>query len=100
MAEFKSRRFKMTREKFLIMQEKLQTDQKIGEKFGITRQAVFKFRKNHQIAPVKWKKVWRNRDICHMRLNGATLEEIGKKFGASMSQVSRIVRDIPHPRKR
>lgn len=82
----------MTVKLILEIQDELVTDENIGKYLGITRQAVYWFRKNHGIRPVKNKHLARDASIRQLRKDGKTLKSISMSLGMSISQVYRILK--------
>ena len=68
------------------------TDQAIGALFGISRQAIYQFRKKSSIPKVTGRLDKRNKSICKMRASGNNLADIARKYRLSLSQVHRIVK--------
>jgi DNA-directed RNA polymerase specialized sigma subunit len=68
------------------------TDQAIGAIFGISRQAIYQFRKKSSIPKVAGRLEKRNKGIRKMRASGNNLADIAKKYRLSLSQVHRIVK--------
>ena len=73
------------------LQKSLKTDDAIGQKFGITRQAVHQMRKKYGIPSNLAKNDHRNDKIFALYKKGATGMIIAKKFGLSVSQTYRII---------
>ena len=75
------------------LQKTLKTDAAIGEKFGITRQAVHQLRKKYGIDSNTAKNDERNAKIAALAKSGKTGSDIAGKFGLSISQTYRIIGD-------
>ncbi len=80
-----------------IVREKIKqlwTDKKIGDIFGVTRQAVYQFRRYNIITKVRDRNKERNQEIAEMRDKGISYAEIGKKFELDISSIYRIWKSI------
>ncbi|MBD3419676.1 MAG: hypothetical protein GF398_06120 [Chitinivibrionales bacterium] len=85
---------KVSKTELIRLQRKLKTDAKIGEHFGITRQAVHQLRKKFGIDSMISKNAERNRTILEMyNSSGKTGTTIARKFKLSVSQTYRIIND-------
>jgi DNA invertase Pin-like site-specific DNA recombinase len=73
------------------LQKTLKTDDAIGQKFGISRQAVHQMRKKYGIPSNLAKNGQRNERIFALYKKGATGMTIAKKFDLSVSQTYRII---------
>jgi DNA invertase Pin-like site-specific DNA recombinase len=73
------------------LQKTLKTDDAIGRKFGITRQAVHQMRKKYGIPSNLAKNEQRNAKVYDFYKRGATGMIVAKKFGLSVSQTYRII---------
>ena len=82
---------RITKAQLIKLQKSLKTDQKIGAKFGITRQAVHQLRKKYGIASVIAKNAERNAKIVKAYKAGASGTALAKKFKLSISQTYRII---------
>ena len=69
---------KISKSQLIKLQKKLKTDAKIGEEFGITRQAVHQLRKKYKILSVIAKNDERNRKIVSAYNKGVSGKK-GKK---------------------
>jgi hypothetical protein len=74
------------------LQKKYTTDNAIGKRFGITRQAVHQLRTKYGIPPVTGKNAPRNAAIIKASGNGISCVHIARKFKMSTSQIYRIIR--------
>jgi len=77
----------------LYLQGRLGTDEAIGECYGITRQAVYFFRKKNRIPFTSEKKATRNAKIIDLRKRGWRLKQISDDIGLSVSRVSLVIRE-------
>ena len=81
----------VTKAQLIKLQKSLKTDQGIGEKFGITRQAIHQLRKVYGIPSNIAKNKERNEKIVKTYKSGTPGTTIAKKFGLSISQTYRII---------
>ena len=91
---------KVTKSQLISLQKSLKTDQKIGEKFGITRQAIHQLRNVYGIPSNIAKNKERNEKIVKAYKSGASGTAIAKKFGLSISQAYRIINGGKKGRKK
>ena len=84
---------RISKAEFLKLQKKLVTDAAIGEKFGITRQAVHQIRKLYGIPSSIADNPERNEKIIALYKKGTSGTAIAKKFDLSISQAYRIIND-------
>ena len=82
---------RITKTQLINLQKKLKTDQKIGEKFGITRQAIHQMRNVYGIPSNVAKNKERNEKIVKAYKSGASGTAIAKKFKLSISQTYRVI---------
>jgi transposase len=82
------------------LQKKLKTDAKIGEQFGISRQAVHQLRKKYGIESVIAKNVERNQKIVKAYKSGVSGTALAKKFKLSISQTYRIINEAKKGKKK
>ena len=75
------------------LQKKYHTDARIGEEFGITRQAVHQLRKKYGIDSRTAGNPDRNKEMVAMRNAGKSVEAIAKKFKLSIPQTYRILKE-------
>ena len=80
-----------TKEQLLKLQEKYKTDTKIGEQFGITRQAVHQSRILFGIPSIRYKNVERDEKIIKAYRKGVPGTSIAPVHGLSISQTYRII---------
>jgi DNA-binding NarL/FixJ family response regulator len=73
------------------LQKKMKTDQAIGKKFGITRQAIHQLRKKYGIDSSYAGNPERNVKIVGLYKKGTSGTAIAKKLGLSVSQAYRII---------
>ena len=82
---------KITKSELARLQKSLKTDAAIGEKFGITRQAIHQLRKKFGIASNLAKNDERNEKIIALFKKGLTGTAIAEKMKLSVSQTYRII---------
>jgi DNA invertase Pin-like site-specific DNA recombinase len=82
---------RLTKQQLVTLQKKLGTDQAIGDKVGVTRQAIHQLRNKYGIDSLIAKNAERNKKIVSMYKSGKTGTEIAKKFDLSVSQTYRII---------
>ena len=82
---------RISRSELIKLQKTLKTDDAIGQKFGITRQAVHQMRKKYGIPSNLAKNEQRNAKIFSMYKKGAKGMILAKKFGLSVSQTYGII---------
>lgn len=82
---------KISKQELVKLQKVLKTDAKIGDKFGITRQAVHQLRKKYGIDSRLVKNKERNAKIISLYKSGKTGTAIAEKLGLSAPQTYRII---------
>jgi hypothetical protein len=82
------------------LQRTLKTDQAIGKRFKVTRQAIHQLRKKYGIPPVLGKNDERDAKILSLHKKGASAMEIARKMLISISQTYRIIRTFGQKKKR
>ena len=82
---------RISKEQLIKLQKKLRTDAKIGEQFGITRQAVHQLRKKYGIESMITENTERNDAMIKAHEQGASGMALAKKFKLSVSQTYRIL---------
>jgi DNA-directed RNA polymerase specialized sigma subunit len=82
---------KISKQDLIKLQKTLKTDQAIGDRFNITRQAVHQIRQRYGIPSIIRDTAERNDKIITMYKKGMTGPEIAEKVGLSMSHVYKIV---------
>lgn len=91
---------KISKSQLIKLQKKLKTDAKIGEEFGITRQAVHQLRKKYDILSVIAKNDERNQKIVSAYHKGVSGIELAKKLKLSVSQTYRIINESKKSKKK
>ena len=91
---------KVTKAQLIKLQKSLKTDQKIGAKFGITRQAIHQLRKKYGIASNIAKNKERNEKIVKAYKSGMSGTKIAKKFKLSISQTYRVINEGKKKKKK
>lgn len=84
---------RISKAQLIKLQKRLKTDAKIGEQYGITRQAVHQLRKKYGIESVIAKNAERNQKIVGMYQKGSSGTALAKKFKLSISQTYRIINE-------
>jgi hypothetical protein len=84
---------RISKNELLKLQKKFHTDARIGEEFGITRQAVHQLRKKYGIDSRTAGNPERNKEMVAFRSEGKTVETIAKKFKLSIPQTYRILKE-------
>mgnify|MGYP002749841644 CR=1 FL=1 len=84
---------RITKAQLIRLQKKFKTDAKIGEQYGITRQAVHQLRKKYDIESVIAKNAERNEKIISAYESGVSGTALAKKFKLSISQTYRIINE-------
>jgi hypothetical protein len=82
----------INKNQLLKLQKSLITDEAIGKKFGVTRQAIHQPRQKYGIPAIEGKNDDRNAKVLSMRQKGIPMVEIAKKMDLSISQTYRIAR--------
>ena len=82
---------KVSKSQLIALQKKLTTDEAIGKKFGVTRQAIHQLRKKYGIASNYAKNPERNKKIIALYKKGTSGTALAKKTGLSVSQTYRII---------
>ncbi|HUI91411.1 MAG TPA: hypothetical protein VLX68_04095 [Chitinivibrionales bacterium] len=82
---------RLTKQQLVALQKKLGTDQAIGDKVGVTRQAIHQLRNKYGIDSLIAKNAERNKKIVGNYKGGKTGTDIAKKFDLSVSQTYRII---------
>jgi plasmid maintenance system antidote protein VapI len=87
---------RLTKSQLIALQKKFTTDEAIGKKFGVTRQAIHQLRKKYGIASNYAKHPERNRKIIALYNKSAMgIAPVAKKFGLSVSQTCKIINGRP-----
>jgi len=84
---------RITKADLLKLQKKLGTDAKIGEEFGVTRQAVHQLRKKYGIESRTASNPDRNQEMVSLHEAGQSVEVIAKKVKLSIPQTYRILKE-------
>jgi Mor family transcriptional regulator len=83
---------RISKSELIRLQRQLGTDEAIGKKFKITRQAVHQLRKKYGIESSYADNPERNAKILAAYKKGSTGTAIAKKFDLSISQAYRIIK--------
>ena len=81
----------VSKAELIRLQKTLKTDAAIGNKFGITRQAIHLLRKKYGIPSLRVKNYERNEKIIALYNKGVSGMEIAKKTDLSVAQTYRII---------
>jgi hypothetical protein len=81
------------KQELIKLQKQLGTDEAIGKKFKVTRQAIHQLRKKYGIESRLADNPERNGKIVAAYKKGATGTDIAKKFELSISQAYRIINE-------
>lgn len=84
---------RISKAELVRLQKKFKTDARIGEEFGITRQAVHQLRKKYGIESRTAGNPDRNREMVDLREGGQSVEAIAKKYKLSIPQTYRILKE-------
>jgi DNA invertase Pin-like site-specific DNA recombinase len=84
---------RISKSELIRLQKKFKTDARIGEEFGITRQAVHQLRKKYGIESRTAGNPERNKEMVVLRESGHSVEAIAKKFKLSIPQTYRILKE-------
>lgn len=91
---------RISKSQLIALQKKLKRDAAIGEKFGITRQAVHQLRRKYGIDSVIEKNPERNKEIIKLYQGGKAVATIAKKFDLSVSYTYRIISETKGGKKK
>lgn len=84
---------RISKTELIRLQKKFKTDARIGEEFGITRQAVHQLRKKYGIESRTAGNPDRNKEMVSLRDSGHSVEAIAKKYKLSIPQTYRILKE-------
>jgi hypothetical protein len=90
---------RISKAQLIKLQKKYTTDAKIGEQFGITRQAVHQLRQKYGIDSSIADNPERNAEIVKQYKAGTSGTKLSKKFELSISQTYRVLNDAKVIRK-
>jgi hypothetical protein len=82
---------RISKAQLIKLQKKFATDEKIGELFGISRQAVHQLRTKYGIESSIADNPQRNAKIVKLYRAGTTGTALGEKFAISASHIYRII---------
>ena len=82
---------RISKVELIKLQKALKTDERIAQKYKITRQAVQLMRKKYGIESRLAKNPQRDRKMRAMYKTGKTGAEIARKLGLSLSQTYRVI---------
>ena len=82
----------ITKSELIRLQKKLKTDQVIGDKFGVTRQAIHQLRQRLGVDSRYVEHAARNEKIKALYKKGLTGPAIARKLGLSVAQTYNVIR--------
>ena len=91
---------RISKSELIKLQKQLVTDEAIGKKFKVTRQAIHQLRKKYGIPSSLVGNPERNEKVVALYKKGASGTDIAKKFDMSVSQAYRIINDAGALRKK
>jgi hypothetical protein len=91
---------KISKSELMKLQKSLKTDEAIGKKFKVTRQAIHQLRQKYGIPAILGKNNERDTAILSLHKKGVSAIGIAKKMNLSVSQTYRIVRTFGKKKKR
>ena len=89
-----SNRGRMTLSYVKDCMKKKETDEIIGMRLGISRQAVYQFRKRFGLSRVQGRKLERNKEMLRMSREGCRLRVIAEKFDLTISTAGRVCASV------
>lgn len=90
----------ITKSQLISLQKTLKTDEAIGKKYGISRQAVHQLRQKYEVDALTTKNKERDEQIVSMFNKGVSGLDIAKKNKLSVSQTYRIIKSLSKPAKK
>src|SRR5664279_5201547 len=91
---------KISKKELIRLQKTLETDEAIGAKFGITRQAVHNMREKYGIESRYITNPKRNARIVAAYKKDISAVDLVKKYGVSIAQIYRILDEAGAVKKR
>lgn len=91
---------RITKAQLIKLQKKHKTDSKIGELFGISRQAIHQLRMKYGIESGMAKNKERNEKIVKAFKSGVSAIALAKKFKLSISHAYRIISEGKKSKKK
>ncbi|MBD3422360.1 MAG: helix-turn-helix domain-containing protein [Chitinivibrionales bacterium] len=86
------------KQQIIRLQKKYNSDAKIGQLYGISRQAIYQLRCGYDLPPVKIKNHDRDRLIKQDFDQGTPVAAIAKKYKLSRMQIYRIIKKQDAPK--
>ncbi len=83
---------RISKDELIVLQNTLKTDAKIGEKFGISRQAVHQLRQKYGLDYNKIKFKDRDDEVVTLYREGKSGVKVAQQLNISISQVYRILK--------
>jgi DNA invertase Pin-like site-specific DNA recombinase len=90
---------RISKTELIKLQKKYTTDAKIGEMYGITRQAIHQLRKKYGVDSSIIDNPKRNAEIVKLYKSGKSGTALAKKFGLSISQTYRVINEAKPAKK-
>ena len=81
----------VTKPELINLQKALKTDEEIGKKLGVTRQAIHQLRKKYGIDSRYTENPDRNKKILALRKSGTPVIEIAEKLGLTDAWVYQVI---------
>lgn len=79
------------KEQLIQLQKRYGSDQAIGNRLGVSRQAIYKLRKKYEIGATTDRHEKRNREIKHLHSTGIAPIQLAVRFSLSVTQIYRIL---------
>lgn len=90
---------RISKTELIKLQKKHTTDAKIGELYGITRQAIHQLRKKYGVDSSIVDNPKRNTEIVKLYKSGKSGTALAKKFDLSISQTYRVINEAKPAKK-
>lgn len=90
----------LSKQELISLQRKLKTDEAIGKRYHVTRQAIHQLRQKYGIESNYSKHPERNKKILALYKKGTTGTALAKKLGLSVSQTYRIIHTAGKKKRR
>jgi hypothetical protein len=85
---------RVSKSELIKLYKTLKSDEVIGKKFGVTRQAIHQLRKKYGIESKYTQNPARNSKIIDLYKKGSSGTVLAKKLGLSVSQTYRIINAV------
>ena len=90
---------RISKTQLIKLQKKYTTDAKIGDLYGITRQAIHQLRKKYGVDSSIIDNPKRNAEIVKLYKSGKSGTALAKKFDLSISQTYRVINEAKPAKK-